>query len=126
MAQYEPVYGMPFRQVIALPTITTGNALVTLYEGPCYNAVWVEVHLEVANHPAIVVMNANAAFEPILVTSETMEIGHNEVWMLVLGALPEEPLTKGSHSFTVKVSSYLQNNPAIVSGYLVLHGIRRS
>jgi hypothetical protein len=128
--KYIPLKGrsIPFTQVIDLPSTTSTNAGATIATIPVYDTEWVELVLNCATNGVTVTVDPDTTGGNLGTLSVALTAGTtgNKLWHLVNGVPANVGLGYGSHTVVIKATSTVGGSHGVITGYVVLHGMRRT
>ena len=118
---------MLFRQRIELPSTTSSAAGVVVLTVPVYDVVWVEVTTAVATNDVYITVEPDTTGGNIISPQISVLVGETPTfWRLVNGAPANIGLANGSHTLTIKATDKVSGAHGVVTGHIVLHGVRRT
>jgi hypothetical protein len=127
--KYVPEPGkIPFLQTIDLTSTTSTNAGATIATIPVYDAVWIELYLDCATNDVTVTIDPDTTGGNLgtMSVALTKASTGNALWHLVNGVPANVGLGYGSHTVVLKATSTVGGAHGVITGYAVLHGMRRT
>jgi hypothetical protein len=119
---------VPFIQTIDLTSTTSTNAGATIATIPVYNTEWIELVLDCATNGVTVTVDPDTTGGNLGTMSVALTAGTtgNEMWHLIKGVPQNVGLGYGSHTVVLKATSTVGGAHGVITGYVVLHGLRRN
>jgi hypothetical protein len=128
--KYNPEKGrsIPFTQTIDLTSTTSTNAGATIATIPVYDTVWIELVLDCATKGVTVTIDPDTTGGNLGTMSVALTAGTtgNKMWHLVNGVPQNVGVAYGSHVVVLKATSTVGGDHGVITGYAVLHGMRRT
>lgn len=128
--KYNPEKGrtIPFTQTVDLTSHASTDAGYTLATLPVYDTVWIELVLDCATKDVTITVDPDTTGGNLGTASVALTAGTtgNVIWHLVNGVPVTTGVAYGSHTVVIKATSTLAGNHGTISGYAVLHGMRRT
>ena len=128
--KYNPLKGrtIPFTQTIDLSSTTSTNAGATIATIPVYDTEWIELILDCATNAVTVTVDPDTTGGNLGTASVNLTAGTtgNAIWHLVKGVPQNVGLAYGSHTVVLKAVSTVGGAHGVITGYAVLHGMRRT
>ena len=125
--KYIPKKGVPFMQVVDLTSTTSTNGGATVATIVCYDAEWLDVVIDCATNDVTITVNPDTTKGNVATTSTalTKDTTGNHIWVVVGGTPQPVGTGYGSHTAVITATSTVGGAHGVITGYVVLHGIRR-
>lgn len=128
--KYIPLPGrsIPFTEVIDLTSHASTDAGYTLATIPVYDVEWIDVVVDIATKDVTITVDPDTTGGNLGTASVALTAGTtgNHIWHLVKGVPANVGVGYGSHTVVIKAVSTVGGQHGTVSGYVVLHGMRRT
>lgn len=128
--KYNPEKGrtIPFTQTVDLTSTTSKDAGEVIATLSVYDVVWVELVLDCATKDVTVTVNPDTTGGNLGTMSVALTAGTsgNKLWHLVNGVPQNVGLAYGSHTVVLTATSTVGGQHGVITGYAVLHGMRRT
>ena len=124
----EPGRTIPFTQTVDLSSTTSTNAGATIATIPVYDVVWVDAVLNCATNDVTVTIDPDTTGGNLGTMSVALTAAStgNHLWHLVNGVPANVGVGYGSHTIVMKATSTVGGAHGTITGYVVLHGMRRT
>jgi hypothetical protein len=125
--KYIPKKGVPFMQVVDLTSTTSTNGGATIATIPCYDVEWIDVVVDCTTNDVTVTVNPDTTKGNVATTSTalTKATTENHIWCVIAGTPQPVAVSYGSHSVVLTAVSTVGGAHGVITGYVVLHGLRR-
>ena len=125
--KYIPKKGVPFMQVVDLSSTTSTNGGATIATIPCYDAEWIDVVVDCTTNDVTVTVNPDTTLGNVATTSTalTKATTANHIWCVLGGTPVNAAVSYGSHTVVLTAVSTVGGAHGVITGYVVIHGIRR-
>jgi hypothetical protein len=125
--KYIPKNGTPFKQVVDLTSTTSTNGGATVATIVCYDVEWIDAVINCADNDVTITINPDTALGNVATTSTALTKGTtgNHIWVVVNGTPQPVSTNYGSHTAVITAISTVGGAHGTITGYVVLHGIRR-
>jgi len=119
---------IPFTQTVDLTSTTSTDVGATIATIPVYDVVWVDAVLDCATKDVTVTIDpdttgGNLGTATVALTAASTG---NHIWHLVNGTPANVGVAYGSHTIVMKATSTVGGDHGTITGYVVLHGMRRT
>jgi hypothetical protein len=125
--KYIPKNGVPFMQVIDLTSTTSTNGGATVATIICYDAEWIDVVVDCATNDVTLTVNPDTTKGNVATTSTALTKGTtgNHIWCVLGGTPVNAAVSYGSHQAVITATSTVGDAHGVITGYVVIHGVRR-
>jgi len=126
--KYIPKNGIPFMQVVDLTSTTSSDAGKAIATLPCYEVEWIDVVVDCATNDVTVTCNPDTSAGNVATTSTALTKAStaNHIWVVVNGTPVNTAVSYGSHTVVLTAVSTVGGAHGVITGYVVLHGLRRT
>jgi hypothetical protein len=125
--KYIPKNGIPFMQVVDLTSTTSSDAGKAIATLPCYEVEWIDVVVDCATNDVTVTINPDTTKGNVATTSTALTKGTtaNHIWCIINGVPYGIAASYGSNSVVLTAVSTVGGAHGVITGYVVLHGLKR-
>jgi hypothetical protein len=126
--KYIPKNGTPFMQVVDLTSTTSTNGGATVATIVCYDVEWIDVVVDCATNDVTITINPDTSKGNVATTSTALTKAStaNHIWCVVNGTPQPVATSYGSHTAVITAVSTVGGAHGVITGYVVLHGLRRT
>ncbi len=126
--KYIPKNGIPYMEVIDITSTVSTDVGATIATIPCYSVEWIDCVFSCATKDVTISINPDTSKGNVATTSTALTAGTsaNHMWCVIYGVPYGIAASYGSNAIVIKATSTVGGSHGTITGYVVLHGLRRT